>query len=212
MTRAIARFAALLVLAPFLAACFGSAAPPPPRDRYYRILVPGPAASRYSETLAGVISVDRLEADALLRERPVLFSRSGKPHELQQHDYHFWTDPPPGMLQSQLVGYLRAAGIAKAVVTPDMRIKPDYRVAGRVKRLERLLGGGPARALVELELSLVRVSDGKLIVIDTYTVEKIGADATVEASVTAMSAAVADIFERFVGGAMSTQLSRAKEE
>ena len=97
-------------------------------------------------------------------------------------------------------------------VTPDMRIKPDYRVAGRVKRLERLLGGGPARALVELELSLVRVSDGKLIVIDTYTVEKIGADATVEASVTAMSAAVADIFERFVGGAMSTQLSRAREE
>ncbi len=197
-------------LAGLLAGCFGSAPPAPPRDHYYRLLVPAPAASG-GTAFPGVISVNRLEADVLLRERPILFSASGESHELQQHDYHFWTDPPPSMLQSQMVAYLRGRGIAGTVVTPEMRVRPDFEVTGRVKRLERLLGGGPPRVFVEIELAMVRLSDGRPIVIDTFTAERPSGGPGVDASITAMSAALEDIFEQFVSGAVRAQIAASQD-
>ncbi len=109
---------------PLLVGCLGSV-PPVPRDHYYRLLVPGPAKSSTKIVFPGVIAVDILQADGLLRERPLLFSESGSSHEVQQHNYHYWTDTPPRMLQDQIIGYLRRSGIARAVVTPDMRIRVE---------------------------------------------------------------------------------------
>ncbi len=141
----------LLVLAlAGLTGCLGSA-PPVPRDHYYRVLVAPPtqgdasrsasgqSASRQSASrqsaigimFPGVLSVAPLEADGLLRERPLLFSATGRAHEMQQHDYHYWMDPPPKMLQAQLVDYLRASGLAKAVVTPGLRVRPDYEIMSK---------------------------------------------------------------------------------
>lgn len=197
-------------LAGLLAGCIGSTQPPPPRDHFYRLLVPAPSASS-APAFPGVVSVNRLEADALLRERPVLFSASGKSHELQQHDYHFWTDPPPSMLQSQMVAYLRGRGIAGTVVTPEMRVRPDFEVTGRIKRLERLLGGGPSRVIVEVELAMVRLSDGRPIVIDTFTAERTSGGRSVDASIIAMSAALEEIFEQFVSGAVSAQIAASQD-
>lgn len=197
-------------LAGLLAGCFGSAPPPPPRDHYYRLLVPTPSAADAS-AFPGVVSVNRPEADALLRERPILFSASGESHELQQHDYHFWTDPPPSMLQSQMVAYLRSHGIAGTVITPEMRVRPDFEVSGRIKRLERLLGGGPPRVFVEVELAMVRLSDGRPIIIETFTAERASGGPSVDASITAMSAALEGIFEQFVNGAVSAQVAASQD-
>ena len=83
---------------------------------------PPGTAERY---LPGVVSVQPLDADGLLRERPLVFGAKGRPHEMQQHDYHYWTAPPPRMLQGQMVSFLRRSGLAESVVTPDMRIRPD---------------------------------------------------------------------------------------
>ena len=147
----------LLILVPALllglGACGGSA-PPVPRDHYYRVLVPPPTHDA-GVLFPGVISVAPIEAEGLLRERPLLFSASGQPHEMQQHDYHYWIDPPPRLLQGELIDYLRASGLARSVVSPDLRIDTDYQVTGRIKRFERLLGGGPPRVIAELELALV---------------------------------------------------------
>ena len=180
-----------------LAGCIGSA-PPVPRDHYYRVLVAPPAqggalqnatgqsATGQSATgimFPGVLSVAPLDAGGLLRERPLLYSATGRAHEVQQHDYYYWMDPPPKMLQAQLVDYLRASGLAEAVITPDLRVRPDYEITGRLRRFERLLGGGPTRVVAEVA----------------------AADDGVEASVLALAQALGRIFERFLADATWSQ-------
>lgn len=191
------RLALIPLLLVSLSGCIGGSAPPVPRDHYYRILVPQPARSE-NILFPGVAEVAPLEADGLLRERPLLFSSSGQSYEMQQHDYHYWIDPPTRMLQGQLIDYLRASGLAGSVVTPDLRIKPDFQINGRVKRLERLLGGGPPRVIAELELSMVASDGNRLIVVETYTAEAPSADDGVESSILALNQALSDIFERFL--------------
>ena len=195
---------AILVVAA-LGGCLGSA-PPVPRDHYYRVLVPAPphAAGRH---LPGVISVPPLEADGLLRERPLVYSATGRPHEVQQHDYHYWTDPPPRMLQGQLVDYLRRSGVARSVVTPDLRIRPDFEVLGRIKRLERLLGDGAPMVSVELELGLIELAEDRVLVLDSYALDVPAEDGSVKSSIAAVNQAVAEIFGRFLADARRTAVA-----
>ncbi len=199
------RFGLIVAALAGLTGCVGSAQPVP-RDHFYRILVPTPAQDGAAQGAAGimfpgVLSVTPLEADGLLRERPLLYSATGGAHEMQQHDYYYWMDPPPRMLQVQLVDYLRDVGLFKAVITPELRIRPDYEVSGRIKRFERLLGGGPSRVVVEVELAMVETERNQLIVIETYFAEMPAADESVEASVIALDLALARIFERFLADA-----------
>lgn len=193
---ALAPLAASLVLLVGLTGCLG-AAPPVPRDHYYRIAVSTPSRGQ-DVVFPGVVSVAPLEADGLLRERPLLFSPNGRAHEMQQHDYHYWTDPPPRMLQAELVDYLRHSGMAQSVITPELRIVPDYEVSGRIRRLERLLGAGPSRVVAELELAMTEAAHRRLLVIATYSAEAPARDDSVGASVLALNEALADIFARFL--------------
>ncbi len=188
----------VVLLAPLLAGCLG-AAPPVPRDHYYRLLVPSPQQNTGAVPLPGIMVVELPQADGLLRERPLLYSESGESYELQQHHYHYWNDAPPRMLQDQMVSYLRRSGVSGQVVTPDMRIRADYQVSGKVRRLERLLGGGPPRVFVEIELALLRLSDEKVLVVETFGVEAPAGDESVEAAIVALNRATAEIFDRFLG-------------
>lgn len=189
--------AVLFFAAPLLSGCLGSA-PAVPRDHYYRLLVPAPEAAGVAAPLPGVMAVELLQADGLLRERPLLYSESGESYELQQHNYHYWNDAPPRMLQDQMVTYLRRSGVSRQVVTPDMRIRADYRVNGKVRRLERLLGGGPPRVFVEIELALQRLSDERVLVVETFGVEEAVHDDSVEGAIVALNRATAEIFDRFL--------------
>lgn len=191
------RLLLLACAAPLLAGCLGSA-PPVPRDHYYRLLVPTPEQSAGEAPLPGITTVELLQADGLLRERPLLYSESGESYELQQHNYHYWNDAPPRMLQDQMVTYLRRSGISRQVVTPDMRIRADYQVSGKVRRLERLLGGGPPRVFVEIELALLRLSDDRVLVVETFGAEAPAANESVEAAIVALNRATAEIFGRFL--------------
>lgn len=195
---AAARVLASVLALAALGGCGG--APPVPRDHYYRILVAPPRAGT-AVLFPGTVSVAPLDADGLLRERPLLFSPSGEAHEMQQYDYHYWTDPPPHMLQSQLVDYLRGSAVAGSVITSDLRVARDYEVTGRIKRLERLLGGGAPRVVAEIELAMIETADNRLVVVQTYAAEARSEDDSVEASIFALNRAVAEIFGRFVADA-----------
>jgi len=179
-----------------LGGCFNSA-PPVPRDHYYRVLISA-TASNEVPMLHGILSVSPLEADGLLRERPLLYSMSDDSFDMQQHDYHYWVDPPPRMLQMQLIDYLRNSGLAATVITPDLRVKADYELSGRIKRLERLLGGGSPRVVAELELALVESATKRLILVRSYAAEVRSTDESVASSITAMNQALTNIFERFL--------------
>lgn len=193
-----------------LVGCFNSA-PPVPRDHYYRISVPTPARSDVP-MLQGVVAVAPLEADGLLRERPLLYSASGQSYEMQQHDYHYWIDPPPRMLQFQLIDYLRSSGLANTVVAPDLRVNADYNLSGRIKRLERLLGGGPPRVVAELELALVEISSQRLILVRSYDAEVRATDNSVTASITALNTALSRIFHSFLVDASRSKAAKVAPE
>lgn len=193
----------LAVAAAFgLAAC---AAPPVPRDHFYRLDIAAPAtigAAGNSGGL-GVVAIESFEADGQLRERPLVVSAS--PTETQQQDYHFWSDPPARMLQAALIDYLRQSGVSTAVVTPQMRIDADLHVQARVKRLERRAGDNTV--LVELEIAITQPDDQSLVMVDTYRAERTATDSSVAAAVHAMNIAVTDIFNDFVVDAVTANVA-----
>ena len=193
------RFAAMILLALSVVGCFGGGEPAP-RDRYYRISVspPDPAAEPVGVLSAGVLSVMPLDSDGLLRERPVLYSLSGQDHQVEQHDYHYWSDPPTRMLQGEIARYLKQSGLARAVVTPEMRLRPDFEVIGRIKRLERLLGDGPPRVVAELELTVIETGKDRMVISQNYRAEVTSQNSSVAAAVLAINEALEKIFSAFV--------------
>ena len=200
------RHALPAVLCLLAAACAG-AAPPVPRDHYYRVLVPAPEARSGAEVLPGVLSVPPLETRGLLRERPLLYVDGRRPLEVRQYDYHFWSEPLAVLIQDQLVAYLRGGRMARSVLSSSAHVPSDFELVGRVTRVEQHMAGPAAGVLVELELGVVKSADNRLVVLETYRVERPARDASVIASVEAMNGALAEIFERFLADAERTSLA-----
>ncbi|HEY9163784.1 MAG TPA: ABC-type transport auxiliary lipoprotein family protein [Magnetovibrio sp.] len=186
------RLAAGLVALGLLGAC--AAPPPAPDDQFYRLdLVasnPGPTV------LDGVIEVDRFVASGALANRPLLFSQPGS-NAVSEYHYHFWMEPPPILLQSALVSYLRSDNVATRVVTPEMRTTPNYSIMGRILRMEVVRGANPVGA-VTFELTLRRESDDKLLVLGEYRSEMPAGANGMQTDVAAIELAAKEAFANFV--------------
>ena len=196
------------IIAPIIAACWaltgclGSTETVPP-DHYYRITVNEPGQPAASVAFPGVLSIATFDGDGFVRGRPLLFSSSELQGQdtLRQHNYHYWVDSPSRLLQGQLATYLKNSALADSVVTPEMRVHADFELLGKILRLERVLGAGPSRVMVKLELSVVRLSDHTLVSTNTYSSEINCIDDSVSAAIAAMNQAVGKIFNDFVAGA-----------
>jgi len=186
------RFFAALLLLISLTAC---TQPEIPQDRYYRIVVGIPEATSARPPLDGPLEVDRPNADGLLGARPIVYAEVAHPNELQEYSYDFWTEPPALMLQSELVSYLRAARIADLVVTPGLRVNAAYRLSGRLRRLEHLVGDR-SQVLVEIEFAIRDNRRGRITLLKTYRAEAIPVDATLPAAVDAFGKAFTAIAAR----------------
>ncbi len=191
----------LIVIIGILGAC-GSTAPPVPRDHYYRLAITSPTDSLAKNALRGTVIVEPLLAEGLLRERPLLFGDIAKPNELQQHDYHYWIEDPAHLMQDQLINYLRRGEVAEFVVTPEMRVAANFRLSGKTKRLERVIGGGQVKVFVELELALVDLVQNRIVTVDSYREDANAENGEVTSSVAAINEATARIFARFLNDVM----------
>lgn len=187
-----------LALSLGLAAC---AQPPLPQDHFYRLEAPRPTAPNAQPRLKGVIEVPRFTADGLVAGRPLVYTEAGKEHELLDYHYHFWVEPPGLMLQDRLVHFLRAAKLADNVVTPELRIEADYVINGRIRRLERVVGAKPPRAVLELELGLRRAKGDRILWLETYRGEPDCAEDSVTSAVQALNGALGTVFQRFLDDA-----------
>lgn len=194
MRVAMIRRLSALVLAAGLAACGGNATVP--ENHFYRLEIAAPDAA-VKRLLPGVLEVDRLLAAGELTQRSIVYRHADNPHQLKAYHYHFWNEPPGVLLQAELVDYLRGSGIADKVMTPEMRARPDFAVTGRVEKLERVIGGSNA-GVIEMNLVLRRVSDGKVLVAKTYTRNFTPKDDGLTALAKGFSAAARDIFKAFV--------------
>lgn len=184
-------FLGVAALALTLSAC---AAPPAPRDTFHRLELPAAARAFDRPVLPGVLEVDRLEADGAVGERAMAYSSTG-PASLQRYRYDLWSEAPGVMLQDALARHLRSAGLAEQVVTPDLRVPPDWTLRGKVLRLEHLPAAG--KVAVELRLSVVSARNGQLVAMDTYLSEVAARDDSADAAADAMGRAVSDILARF---------------
>ena len=182
-----------LVVVFLVGAC---AQPELPKDNFYRLQVI-PAQSDGNKLFADGIEVERFVADGLTANRTIDYSASEHPNQLREYHYHFWTESPVVMLRDQLVDYLRQAGIADRIVTPELRGNARYALIGKIKRLEKVVGSQP-RAVLELELGLLEDKTGQLIFLDSYRVEKMAASGSVGDAVVALNQGLSEIFAHFV--------------
>ena len=191
------KFSALLfagLVVSFVSAC--AVPPPAPEDAFYRLSPRADGSAVSTPKLKGVVEVDRFAASGSLANRPLLFSEPGS-SAVSEYHYHFWIEAPPILLQNALVSYIRSTGIAERVVTPEMRVRPDYTIRGRLMRLETVQGT-EAIGVAEFELSLRRESDGELVVLGEYRAEVPSGPNGVKTDVSAIEKAVNKAFEDFV--------------
>jgi len=184
-----------LVIALLVAGVSACSQPPVPQDRYYRI--DAPAVEAQAPVLRGVLELDRLAAEGLTSGRAIIYSDESSPGLLQEYFYDFWVEPPDVMVRDALINYLRKAGVAEAVVSPEVRADADYTLAGRIDRMELVRGAEP-KAVIDLELAITNARTGKLVMIHSYALGVAATDNSVPAGVVAMEQGVAAIFERFL--------------
>lgn len=183
-------------LALSLAGCFG-AAPPVPKEQYFR-LVTTETPQAIGNPLPGIIEVAPLLSEGVLGERPLLFT-SNNGQKLEQRNYAYWTDPPPAMLRDQLVTYLTAAGIAQRVVPSELRIASQYRLQGRILRLEQVSpSGGGNGGVIALELSLIDKANDGILTSGRYEVAKEATGANIDDAVQALNNGLNEILAAFV--------------
>ena len=191
----------------FAVVMLGCSAGSVPQDHFYRLNVSAPQKSNPSTPrYHGVLTVERLAGDGPISERAVLYTRNDG-SELQQHHYHYWIEPPPLMIQEQLVADLKERGAATTVVTPEMRIQPDYVITGRIKRFERVMQNGTDRVVVEVRLTLTEVGENRLVWNETYRVETPVEGEGVNAAVRAFNRGVSELV-----GRLADDISRVEAE
>ncbi len=184
-----------LTVAGLVAAC--GSAPPVPEDQFYRLRAVRGADAAAKMLFPGTLEIDRFVADGVTAGRPIVYSEAGKPYQVKEYHYHFWTQPPTVMLRDELIAYLRAAGVAKAVVTPEMRVAADYVLTGKIIRLEKVIGS-PPKAVLEIELGVRKAAGGNLLFLKTYRIEATSDGEGVDDAVQALNAALSDVYGRFV--------------
>lgn len=150
----------MLAAAVLLAACAGGTRVP--EDNFYRLDIAAPAARLAVPALADVLSVQAGAAAPVYRDRAFLYSEARTPGRLQRYHYHYWTDAPPRLLQRALADYLRAAGIATAVVMPEDGIDARYRLRLDIERFEHVRGQNGGTVVVAARLNLSERGSGTL--------------------------------------------------
>jgi len=178
-------------LAGFLAltACAGG---PAPRETFHRLDLAPVAQSFATPPLSGVLTIDRVEAEGALSGRAIAYQSDDG--GVQRYLYQFWSDEPGLMLQDSLAVALRHARAATQVVTPDLRVPPDFFLKAKLKRFEHLPTAG--KVSVRLEVAVVTIRTGALLLLKTYEGE---------APASADPASVAPAMDRALGSVL-TQL------
>ncbi|PHS74062.1 MAG: ABC transporter [Rhodospirillaceae bacterium] len=175
-----------------LSAC--GSAPVVPEDAFYRITPQAEASG--NSVIDGIVEVGRFAASGSLGNRPLLLTYRDS-NEVTEYNYHFWIESPPILLQSALVSYLRLANVAAQVVTPEMRVTPDYTITGRVLRFETVRGAQPA-GVVGFELALRQERTDKILVLKEYTADVAASQDRVQDGAVALEQAVNQAFQNFV--------------
>jgi ABC-type uncharacterized transport system auxiliary subunit len=190
-----ASLAAAAALAAPVMSCAGD---PAPTVHHYRLEagVPAPLAE---PALDGVLLVQRPRADAFTSQRSLAYREAGDESEaaaLHRFRHHLWVDPPPQMLEREIVAYLRSARVAPSVVTAELRTQSAYVLHTRILRLEQTRA--PSGVAVAVDFDLVRSGDGQLLLQESELVRLPVEGEEIGAYVAAQSVALRSILDRLL--------------
>ncbi|MDH5563637.1 MAG: PqiC family protein [Nitrospirota bacterium] len=169
----------------------------PSPDYFYRLHVPDPTTHFDPSPLQGTLQVTRPRADALTSERHLVYRKEGNSSQLNHHAYHRWVDSPTRLLQQEMTQFLRKAGLAQQVVTPEIRTTVDYALSCRIAKLERVLDQSP-RVTLELELGITSIKKRRTLLLRTYREDQPTGDLQVDSSIKAYNQALSNILHRFL--------------
>jgi ABC-type uncharacterized transport system auxiliary subunit len=186
----------VLLLAAALAGC--GSAPPLPDDVYYRLQLAAPAQRLEAPRVAGAVLVARFGGASVYTSRDLAYSSESPYLHLSHYHYHHWVDPPPQLLQQELVDYLRAANLASRVETEAGRQPPAWRIDGTIRRFERQKTASGWQVAVALEFRATPADRRAEPMLKSYDVILAAEGDGIEATVKAFSAATATVFERFL--------------
>jgi ABC-type uncharacterized transport system auxiliary subunit len=189
-----------LLLALLAFAVTACSQPPVPRDQFYRLGGGSPAHRYATPPLEGSLAINRLRADGLVSQRPILFSTREQPNRLEQHNYHYWVEIPPVMLRNALMVYLEQANLASAIALGDARHRAGCELSASLRRMEHVVSGGqPSTAVIEIQFQLERVNDAVILLNRTYRAEQVANALSLDATAAAFDQALAALFARLTG-------------
>ena len=181
------RFHLLLVIACLCLSACGSA-PPVPVDRFYRLWPV--SVQPQSKAGWGTLVVQPFHAESLYAERPIVYSDAGSLRQLRQYHYHLWLYPPAQLVREHL-----ATSLGAQLDLPGDQGPADF-LEGRVLRFERVVSGRSAKAVVALELRLIR--NGKPVVRGIYQAEQAVSEDSMDSFAVAMEQALGKIYAEFM--------------
>ena len=164
----------------------------------FKVADAGPVMLVSSPLLEGILVVSRFRLDSLSDERNLVYRTNEDSPELHQYTYRRWADPPSTMLQAEIASYLASAGVARDVVTPDIRVDTAYALDGRVLRFESVLGD-TAEVRLGLELGVTERDDQKLLFLARYSAARHFPVSDFDAMARAYSDALEEVLQRFMG-------------
>ncbi len=191
-----------LVLAAAVAALAACAAPAPPKDNFHRLSVAPPQRVFAPPPLPGVLEINRPDVDGVLSERAMAYQEASG--VVARYNYDYWSNPPAQMLQDALAEALDSAHAADHVVTPDLRVPPDWTLRGRLKRFESVPGA--KRVDLRVQLAVVSARDGTLVLSRTYDVSEPVAEPSPAAAAAALGQATSQAVGRLLDDLGSVQL------
>lgn len=172
---------------------------PLPSDTFYRLDIKPQAGARGAAQpwTDKLIRITKFSASGVHRERPIVYSRVGGV-VVQQHRYHLWIDSPERMLQQELIDYLREANVAPRISGSNVD-GAGFEVRGEIRQMDQVTGDGGVKVVVIINFELIATESQRSLILGREYQQLLpvtGSD--MSATALAMSAAVGEIFERFL--------------
>jgi ABC-type uncharacterized transport system auxiliary subunit len=143
-----------------LAAIFAAGCGGVPKTYIYTLQVPAPPAPSDSRTNF-VLGVEHFRAPEILHDNRVAYYVS--PTQLNFYQYHRWGSDPATLVSDFTAQWLDSSGIFTHVKMLPVRERVDYTLGGSVSSFEEVDAQGSPKVRLALALSLVRMSDHKLV-------------------------------------------------
>jgi len=193
-----AAFGLLLVL--FSASC-GSV----PKTHYYTLHIPGPPARNDPKT-PFVLGVEHFRAAERLRDDRIVYYES--PTEMNFYENHRWGADPASMLSELALEWIQRTGAFTDVRMLPIREPVDYILRGRVLNFEEVDYEGEGKGRVNVELSMVRTRDHKVV----WSFQRLAETPVEEKGMAGVARALNDASDQLFRDALPGLITQAEQD